>query len=85
MLSVHEAIERARNFMEEVYGVPATGTFQLEEVEKTDDGQHWFVTFSFLKKDVSPLATDMLVRQYKVVKIDAETGAPIAIKMREVA
>lgn len=86
MIDVKRAIANAKQFLEDIYGrgvMQIESPFQLEEVEKSDDGRYWYVTFSFMKKDISPLATDMLVRQYKIVKVDSETGESLSIKMRE--
>ena len=70
----------------------------LEEVELSADDRFWLITLGFYrhKPAVTPLdelantgitgltAADR-TRVYKVIKIDADTGKPVSMKMREVS
>ena len=51
----------------------------------TWDKSYWLITISYLPKNPNPLLSERLQRQYKVFKLEAETGDLIAMKMRKVA
>lgn len=59
----------------------------VEEVEKTDDDRFWLVTigYSVVPTDRSPLAAfqSQGVREYKTIRIDAQSGEPISMKVRK--
>jgi len=58
---------------------------ELEEVELSEDGKFWFVTLGFTRMAGAGLLGAMLqppARAYKVIKINAATGEPEAMKMR---
>lgn len=59
----------------------------VEEVEKTDDDRYWLVTvgYSIVSTDRSPLAAlqSQGVREYKVVRVDSQTGEPVSMKVRK--
>ena len=57
---------------------------QLEEVELTEDGKYWLVTLSYPIENAIPGILQVR-KEYKVLKLDAETGALQSMKMREVA
>ncbi len=64
---------------------------RLEEVELSDDKKFWLITLGFSRpayKAKNPLAdlTDSpkYEREYKIFKIDSETGEVQSMKIREV-
>jgi len=57
---------------------------QLEEVELTEDGKYWLVTLSYPIENAIPGILQVR-KEYKVLKLDAETGALQSMKVREVA
>lgn len=99
MISIKEAIQIAKKYVRDVYdesGEPISD-IGLEEVTRSDDGRVWLITVGFTLPDkrrqqaalnenlgtfLGGLAT--LTRQYKVVHIDAETGEPLMMKIRQI-
>lgn len=47
------------------------------------DKSYWLITVSFLPQPANPLFAQS--RQYKIFKLEAETGDFVAMKMRDVA
>jgi hypothetical protein len=88
MLDVKEAAHRASEYFAGLYADEDVENVQLEEVELTDDGQHWLITLSY---PVVPAAdrpgmpfSFAMKRKYKVFKIDAKTGEVKSMKIRNV-
>ncbi len=99
MIPLKDAVKIAKQFITEVYAHAGEELQEvgLEEVDRTEDGREWLITIGFtsdkpgarklnlehsLGRFVGGLST--LTREYKVVHIDAETGEPRTIKIREV-
>jgi hypothetical protein len=59
----------------------------VEEVEKTDDERFWLVTIGYTpaSTDRSPLAAfqDKSAREYKIIKVDSQTGEAVSMKVRK--
>jgi len=87
-MEVTEAIQRALTFIQTVIKDNRVGSMLLEEVELSEDSRYWLITISL----PSPVASGALFvgnagrqeRDYKVVRIDAQTGKVESIKMRKV-
>ncbi len=85
-LEVKKAVQLAREYLSDIMAVPASEVL-LEEVELSDDGRFWLVTVSY----PAPVPTPILVltgrgnREYRVVKLLAETGQFESIKIRTLA
>ena len=64
-------------------------TVRLEEVELSEDDKHWSITFSFrtFPKSGATISEGLFSseRQYKTVRLDAETGEVKSIKIRVLA
>ncbi len=78
MIGVKEAVKIASEFLsgifEEIYDL------RLEEVELSDKEDFWYITLSFkLRTDPAALTG---ARQYKKVKINADTGQVQSVKIR---
>ena len=96
-IDVRKAVELARGYLidvivEEVLP-PIPGAIRLEEVEISEDGEFWLITFSYPdsligESDVDPAAETIRVltgrenRLYKIVKLRAGTGDMVSIKIR---
>jgi hypothetical protein len=60
----------------------------VEEVEKTDDDRFWLVTIGY---NVTSSERGTLVsfqgpppvREYKIIKVDAQSGEPVSMKVRK--
>lgn len=49
------------------------------------DKSYWLITLSYLPNTQNPLIPEKMQRQYKVFKLEADTGDLIAMRMRKVA
>jgi hypothetical protein len=76
------AVQQAGSYFRDLF--PTAQDVRLEEVELSPDGKFWLVTYSFAKPDLAVFGA--LVsnpsRDYKVVKIEAETGIPQGVKIK---
>ncbi|TAE32223.1 MAG: hypothetical protein EAZ91_04965 [Cytophagales bacterium] len=88
MITIKEAAQKAMEFCEQLY--PGTTDFLLEEVEREDE-KYWIITLSFPSNSInSDLTVKSLAqryagsqRKYKSLKIDAQTGEFVSMKIRE--
>jgi hypothetical protein len=76
------AVQQATSYFRDLF--PTAQDLRLEEVELSTDGKFWLVTFSFAKPELNVFGAFVSnpARDYKVVKIEAETGIPQGVKMR---
>ena len=92
MIDVKQAVKAAAQFAEDVLGPENVRGARLEEVEISEDGGHWLITLGFLNSDTPEggrsafevLAGIREKREYKVFKVDAETGRVLSMKIRVV-
>ena len=86
LVDVKKAVELARSYLSEVLQVPSAQVL-LEEVELSDDQQFWLITLSYPAPARSPIdvALGQAGRAYKIVKIEADTGKFVSIKIRTLA
>jgi len=87
-MDVKEAVKKAIEYVSDIFEPEQPQNIGLEEVVFNEDENAWEVTVGFSRPWDHPksvLATQSLnpTRQYKVVKIDNESGEAIAIKIRE--
>jgi hypothetical protein len=93
MIDVKQAVKAATQFAEDVLGPENVQGARLEEVEISEDGGHWLITLGFLGPEApagrrtafEALAGIPGKRDYKVFKIDRETGTVISMKIRSVS
>lgn len=84
MLNVKEATEKAWNYLLELYG-NRISNLQLEEVELSEDGGHWLITLSYNPASHFDVVMNPKInRDYKVFKINSNTGDILYMKIREV-
>lgn len=57
---------------------------KVEDVDEWDKS-YWLITVSYLPNSLNPIISESRQRQYKVFKIEAETGRFVAMKIRQVA
>lgn len=90
MLSPTQAAEAASTHLKELF--PSAENILLEELELSDDDAYWLVTLSYLdsqRREAAAIAPamDMLgaggKREYKLVKINANTGEVRALRTRK--
>ena len=93
-VGVKEAVRIALGYLQELYsytGTPLTD-LRLEEVDLSDDGTQWLITYGFTVSErvatgssiLSLGTTTQVRREYKVVAVDVRTGEPRSMKIREV-
>lgn len=93
-VEVKEAVRRALAFLHDLYSDEALPNLRLEEVELSEDGRYWLITYGFTaaEQDVESNALWSAVggstthqrRDYKLIRVDAETGTPVSMKIRPV-
>jgi hypothetical protein len=83
---VKKAVELARVYLSDILQI-ATSQVLLEEVELSDGQQYWLITLSYPRPDASAvsLLTGQSNRAYKIVKLQADTGELVSIKIRSLA
>ncbi len=83
-LDVKQAIQRARQFLGELYEDRLFDNVRLEEVAFREADDAWLITLGFDAPEQNPLSTALgqPPREFKVFEIDAATGALRAMKIR---
>lgn len=88
MIDVKQAVRAAADQFDLVFKEANYQKVRLEEVDLSENNAFWLITFSF---ETAPtpgsIAADLYGpdRQYKTVKLDAETGEVKSIKIRVLA
>ncbi len=94
-IGVKDAVRRAAEYVQELYSYTDTQllNLRLEEVDLSEDGSQWLITFGFTPSEVDTKSTSILGslggaavqtrREYKVIAIDSRTGEPLSMKIRE--
>ena len=87
MIDVKQAVSRAVTEANNLYAGQRLQDIQLEEVEITEDGKFWLITLGFYIVAEGTLPEQYITalgrkREYKVFKIERETGNLISMKMR---
>ncbi|NJL83168.1 MAG: hypothetical protein HC890_09825 [Chloroflexaceae bacterium] len=87
-VSVREAAEAALNYLLSVNNLVGNTTeirnARLEETELSEDDKFWFITLGFEDQngEYSSLTIPSKRRQYRIFKIDTETGIVKFMKIR---
>jgi hypothetical protein len=94
-IGVRDAVRKAAEYLQELYSYIDTTlpNLRLEEVDLSDDGSQWLITFGFTAAETDVESNPLLGalggtatrtrREYKVIAIDARTGEPLSMKIRE--
>ena len=96
MVDVTTAVRNASKYlrqMEQVLGGEPEN-LRLEEVEKSEDTSYWLITLGYDARSALPPASALFAdpedanwkyeREYKLLRIDAETGEVESMKIRKV-
>jgi hypothetical protein len=84
MIDVTQAVRTAKEYVAGLFSSENISDIRLEGVELSDDEKFWHVTVGFLRaKELSGGLVSALHRErdYKQVKINAETGEVRALNM----
>jgi hypothetical protein len=91
-LDVRGAVQAATGYFNLVFpsrSLRDTYRVDVEEIEMSKDNRYWLVTLGYdAPARKNPQLPDFLqvpTRKYKVFKVDARTGAVVAMKMPEAA
>ena len=92
MIDVKHAVQVAYDFIRQLPEFGYADPITLEEVELTDDERYWLITLG-LYRSALPITTGPLEifagalskreREYKIVKIHADSGKVQSMKIRE--
>ena len=85
-IDARAAANAAAAYFKDLY--PNLKSFSLEEVELSEDGNHWLITLSFEIRETPHLGNVLTQFQppktkFKVFKVDAKTGKVVAMKIRK--
>ena len=84
---VKTAVSNAIEFVRELYKGEEIKDILLEEVEFSESSNQWLITIGFIInkiKENSILPYKEIDHKYKIVHIDAQSGKPISMKIREI-
>lgn len=92
MIPIKEAAQQAAEFCQQLF--PDAQDILLEEVERDEDDKFWLITISYLavagkRAGIATPGTAMeqlfprFERRYKSLKVDAQTGDVVSMKIRE--
>lgn len=87
MLEVKEAVKIATEYIQTLFSERQIPELRLEEVELSPDNQFWEVTLSFVVREPTAylsLGDAARTREYKIFRINAETGQVQSMKIRKV-
>lgn len=87
MLEVKEAVKVATEYIQTLFAEKQIPELRLEEVELSQDSQFWEVTLSFVTREPTAylsLGDAARTREYKVFRVNAETGQVQSMKIRKV-
>ncbi len=91
---VKTAVSNAMQFIRELYADEQIKDVLLEEVEFSEPADQWLITIGFMRNKIKDKSSSSIadlilperetIRKYKIVHIDAQSGEPISMKIREI-
>lgn len=90
MIDVKNAANAATSYLKDIYGTADIGDLMLEEVELSENEQHWLITIGLSRPKLQKSLIQEVLnsgereRIYKVIKVRAMDGKPLSMKIREV-
>jgi hypothetical protein len=88
-IDLRQAVQTAIKFFTDSFGLLRPSDAQLEEIEMSEDGRFWLITVGYdnptavnAVKGKFVLPPRVPLRKYKVVKVDAQDGQAVSIKIR---
>lgn len=82
-MGVKRAVLTASEYLADVMRI-SPDKLVLEEVELSEDGRFWQVTFSYPTPETKDMLHILRSRSYKIVRLNAEDGSFVSIKIRQV-
>ena len=86
MISVKEAAINAYEYIKGIPGYEDKEELLVEEVELTEDEKYWLITLGYPVIVASGVLFQPATRkkEYKLFKVNAETGEVLSMKIREI-
>ncbi len=84
---VKAALDAALRFVKDLYSEQTLRDVLLEEVEFSEGDHQWLVTIGFSLPSDEPgfmYSPRQCARHYKEIRVDAETGSPVSMKIRSI-
>jgi hypothetical protein len=87
---VKTAVANAMDFVLDLYAHERIEDILVEEVEFSELANQWLITIGFTITKVKDNSSSLILpereiaRKYKIVYIDAQSGEPISMKIREI-
>ena len=87
---VKTAVSNAMDFVFDLYADERIEDILVEEVEFSELANQWLITIGFTITKVKDNSSSLILpereiaRKYKIVYIDAQSGKPISMKIREI-
>ncbi len=84
-IDVKTAVRIATSYFDQLIQRPYSD-LAIEEVERTDDDRYWLVTVGYTVTPAgltSFAALQKEFREYKIVKVDAQNGQAVSMKVRK--
>jgi len=83
-ISPQEAANSAMKYLTELVQIRSSAT--VEEVEYVEDVNEWHITLGYVPVEgPNPFGYAMGQRDYKIFRINAETGAVLSMKIRKIS
>jgi hypothetical protein len=84
MIGVKEAAQKAVDYLVSVKPNVNQSSIELEEVERSEDEQHWLITLSYSTSGTSPGVAFIGRRKYNLFKVNIDKGEVVWMKIREI-
>ncbi len=87
MVDIKEAVKYGVHFLKEMYEDKEISDITLEEIEMSEDSNHWLVTMSFIRPKATENIHDVFSpkeyeRTYKILKVSRDDGCVISMMDR---
>ncbi len=85
MVDVKEAVNQTLEYFRDLYQ-GSYSNLALEEVELSEDEDYWLITLGFTPPTtgIGALAGVSLKRDYKIFRVNAESGKVLSMKIRTI-
>jgi hypothetical protein len=85
IITAREAAQAAFDYLNKLLTPGTVEKPVLEEVELTDDEQHWLITIGYVQREGDPLVPAFVnppVPKLKLFKVDSRSGRVVSMKIR---
>jgi hypothetical protein len=87
MIDLKQAVQATYDYLQSLQGMMGhpLNNLRLEEVELSEDRNFWLITLGFdsiIKKNRLAIELDISTREYKIFKVNSQSGEVEAMKIR---